>query len=201
MERATSHTFFWVKSQQKGQGDRGQLSFKIQNNNLWLEWKETHVGFFSVLECDEGQRRKFMNKYWGDTYVTSIYKCTHIRVHTHTHTHNTHTKTHTTFVFVNCGDFHRRNGFYTVQTVFSIAPTPTLHLNLPLTGNFVHFTSQKTHSVWFISLLKYGDTGKCPHKSPSPCNTYVIPMSLYKFVSHTSQKHAHTHTHTHTFPL
>ncbi len=22
---------------------------------------------------------------------------------------------------------------------------------------------------------------KCPHKSPSPCNTYVIPMSLYKF--------------------
>ncbi len=24
---------------------------------------------------------------------------------------------------------------------------------------------------------------KCPHKSPSPCNTYVIPMSLHKFVS------------------
>ncbi len=24
---------------------------------------------------------------------------------------------------------------------------------------------------------------KCPHKSPSPCKTYVIPMSLYKFVS------------------
>ncbi len=25
--------------------------------------------------------------------------------------------------------------------------------------------------------------GKCPHKSPSPCNIYVTPMSLYKFVS------------------
>ncbi len=24
---------------------------------------------------------------------------------------------------------------------------------------------------------------KCPHKSPSPCNTYVIHMSLYTFVS------------------
>ncbi len=24
---------------------------------------------------------------------------------------------------------------------------------------------------------------KCPHKSPSPCNTYVILMSLYKLVS------------------
>ncbi len=37
--------------------------------------------------------------------------------------------------------------------------------------------------------------GKCPHKSPSPCNTYVIPMSLYKFVS---SYVTHTHTHTHT---
>ncbi len=50
------------------------------------------------------------------------------RIHTHTHTH-----THT-FVFVNFGDF------YTAQTVFSIA----LHLNLPLTGSFVHFYFLKT---------------------------------------------------------
>ncbi len=41
---------------------------------------------------------------------------------------------------------------------------------------------KKTNSVWFISLLKYEDMGKCPHNSPSPCNTYVIPMSLYNFV-------------------
>ncbi len=33
------------------------------------------------------------------------------------------------------GTSHRRNGFYTVQTVFSIA----LHLNLALTGEFLNF--------------------------------------------------------------
>ncbi len=32
---------------------------------------------------------------------------------------------------------HRRNGFYTVQTVFSITLHQTLYLNLPITGNFV----------------------------------------------------------------
>ncbi len=53
------------------------------------------------------------------------------------------------------GTLYRRNGFYTVQTIFSIA----LHLKLPLTGNFVHFHFlKKSHSVWFISLLNYGDT-------------------------------------------
>uniref|UniRef100_A0A673G8T7 Glycerophosphodiester phosphodiesterase domain containing 4a n=1 Tax=Sinocyclocheilus rhinocerous TaxID=307959 RepID=A0A673G8T7_9TELE len=30
---------------------------------------------------------------------------------------------------------------------------------------------------------------KCPHKSPSRCNTYVMPMSLYKF----KQLHKHSH--------
>ncbi len=80
--------------------------------------------------------------------------------------------------------------FYTVQTVFSIV---YIHLNLPLTGNFVHFYFlKKTNSVWFISLLNHGDMGKCPHKSPYPCNSYVTPMSLYKFVS---SYVSHTHTH------
>ncbi len=43
------------------------------------------------------------------------------------------------------------------------------------------------------------DMGQCPHKSPCPCNTYVIPMSLYKFMSSfVTKRHTHTHTHTHT---
>ncbi len=77
-------------------------------------------------------------------------------------------------------------------------PTPTLHLNLALTGDgaFI-FSLKKTHSVWFISVFKLCGHWKCPHKSPSPCNTYVIPMPLYKFVSHKPHKHTHT-THTHT---
>ncbi len=90
-------------------------------------------------------------------------------------------------------------------------PTPTLHLNLALTGDCAFLLSpQKTHSVWFISVLKSGDMGQCPEKSPSPCNTCVIPVSIYKFMSsfvtktHTHPTHTlphtpnHTHTHTHT---
>ncbi len=88
--------------------------------------------------------------------------------HTHTHTHTTHTHTHTThthtththrLVLMVNGTLHRLNGFYTVQIVFSI----TLHLNLPLTGNFLHFYFlKKTNSVWFIRPLNYGDTEIVP---------------------------------------
>ncbi len=90
-------------------------------------------------------------------------------------------------------------------------PTPTLHLNLALTGDCAFLLSpKKPHSVWFISVLKSGDMGQCPEKSPSPCNTCVIPVSLYKSMSwfvtktrtHThSLTHSHTHTHTHTNTL
>ncbi len=40
--------------------------------------------------------------------------------------------------------------------------------------------------------------GPCPHKSPSPCNTYVIPMLLYK-CPHLSQKRVRAHTHKYLF--
>ncbi len=68
-------------------------------------------------------------------------------------------------------------------------PTPTLHLNLALTGDWISTFPQKPPSVWFISVLNYGDMGQCPEKSPSPCNTYVIPVSLYTFMSSFDSKH------------
>ncbi len=82
-------------------------------------------------------------------------------------------------------------------------PTPTLHLNLALTGDCAfQLSPQKTHSVWFISVLKSGDMGQCPEKSPSPCNTCVIPVSLYKSMSwFVTKTHTQTHTHTHTHTL
>ncbi len=46
---------------------------------------------------------------------------------------NTHT--HTCWYLWFTGTLHRRNGFYTEQTVCAIA----LHLNLALTGDCVHF--------------------------------------------------------------
>jgi len=76
--------------------------------------------------------------------------------HIYTHTRaQSRTCMHThTFVFVNCGAVHMRNGFYTVQTIFSIA----LHLDLPLTENFLHFYFHKKNSLCMIykRLEKWG---------------------------------------------
>ncbi len=62
---------------------------------------------------------------------THTHSHSHRHAHTHTHTHShTHSLTHThtlTFVFWFTGTLHRRNGFYTVQTVCAIA------LHLPYT--------------------------------------------------------------------
>ncbi len=68
-----------------------------------------------------------------------------VQTHTHTHTH-TRTHTHTCLFLLIVGTLQRRNGFYTILTAFSIA----LHLNLPLTGNFLHFYFLKKNSFCMI---------------------------------------------------
>ncbi len=67
------------------------------------------------------------------------------------HTH-THTPTHLWFT----GTLHRRNGFYTVQTLCAIA----LHQPYPLQETMCIFRFSKKHYlVCFLSLLNYGYTG------------------------------------------
>ncbi len=78
-------------------------------------------------------------------------------------------------------------------------PTPTLHLNLALTGDGAFlFSLKKTHSVWLISVLNYGDTENVLINHL----LLVIPMSYpchyTNLCPHKPHKHAHTHTHTHT---
>ncbi len=78
-------------------------------------------------------------------------------------------------------------------------PTPTLHLNLALTGDGAFlFSLKKTHSVWFISVLNYGDTENVLINHL----LLVIPMSYpchyTNLCPHKPHKHAHTHTHIHT---
>ncbi len=77
-------------------------------------------------------------------------------------------------------------------------PTPTLHLNLALTGDGAFLLSpQKTLTVWFISILNYGDTENVLINHL----LLVIPMSYpchyTNLCPHKPHKHAHTHTHTH----
>ncbi len=127
-------------------------------------------------------------------------------IHTHTHTHTTHTHTHTphTHHTHSCwflwftGTFHRCNGFYTVQAV-CYCPTPTLHLNLALTGDCAFlFFLKKTHSVWFISVLNYGDTENVLINHLLLVIPMLYPCHYTNLCPHKPHKHAHTHnTRTH----
>ncbi len=54
--------------------------------------------------------------------------------------------------------------------------------NIGFTWTISTFPPKNAHCMIYKRFKLWGHW-KCPHKSPSPCNTYVIPMSLYKFVS------------------
>ncbi len=115
-----------------------------------------------------------------------------------------HTHTHTRWFLWFTGTLHRRNGFYTVQAVCAIALH--LHLNLALTGDgaFI-FSLKKTHSVWFISVLNYGDTENVLINHLLLVIPVSYPCYYTNLCPHKPHKHAHTyartHTHTHTHTL
>ncbi len=74
-------------------------------------------------------------------------------------------------------------------------PTPTLHLNLALTGDGAFLLSpQKTLSVWFISVLNYGDT-----ENVLINHTHVI-IQICVLINHINM-HTHTHTQGNVFVL
>ncbi len=78
-------------------------------------------------------------------------------------------------------------------------PTPTLHLNLALTGDGAFlFSLKKTHSVWFISVLNYGDTENVLINHLLLVIPMLYPCHYTNLCPHKPHKHAHTHTHTHT---
>ncbi len=122
---------------------------------------------------------------------------THTRTHTHTHTHTrTHTHTHTQTDTHTHTHTHTHVGFYGLWglsigvMVFILNklyvllpytyPTPKLS---PHRRRCIYIFPQKNSLCMIYKHFKLWGHWKCPHKSPSPCNTYVIPMSLYKCVS------------------
>ncbi len=79
-------------------------------------------------------------------------------------------------------------------------PTPTLHLNLALTGDGAFlFSLKKTHSVWFISVLNYGDTENVLINHLLLVIPVSYPCHYTNLCPHKPHKHAHTHTHTHKY--
>ncbi len=97
--------------------------------------------------------------------------CTHTHTHTHTHV-----------------GFYGLRGLSIGVMVFILYK---LYVLLPYTYPTPKLSPhrrrcifpQKNSLCMIYKRFKLWGHWKCPHKSPSPCNTYVIPMSLYKFVS------------------
>ncbi len=123
----------------------------------------------------------------------------HIFIYIEKYILHTHTHTHTRWFLWFTGTFHRRNGFYTVQAVCAIA----LHLpylNLALTGDGAFlFSLKKTHSVWFISVLNYGDTENVliNHLLLVIPMSYHVIIQICVLINHINMPPPpHTHTHT-----
>ncbi len=116
---------------------------------------------------------------------------------THTHTH-----THTLVGFYGLRGLSIGVMVFILYKLYVLLPytypTPKLSPHRKLCAFIL--SQKKTNSVWFISLLNYGDTENVLMNHLPPVIP-VIPMSFYKFVS-SNHKNTHTcaraHTHTHT---
>ncbi len=74
-------------------------------------------------------------------------------------------------------------------------PTPKLS---PHRRRCISTFPQKTHSVWFISILNYGDTENVLINHLLLVIPVSYPCHYTNLCLHKPHKHAHTHTHTHT---
>ncbi len=100
-------------------------------------------------------------------------------LHSHTHTH-----THTHVGFYGLWGLSIGVMVFILYKLYVLLPYtyPTPKLS-PHRRRCISIFPQKNSLCMIYKRFKLWGHWKCPHKSPSPCNTYVIPMSLYKFVS------------------
>ncbi len=126
-----------------------------------------------------------------------------LKTHTHTHTPHTHPHTHTHTQHVG---FYGLRGLSIGVMVFILYK---LYVLLPYTypkpkltphrrRSFSTFP-QKNSLCMIYKYFKLWGHWKCPHKSPSPCNTchtHVI-IQICVLINHINMA-THTHTHTHT---
>ncbi len=119
-----------------------------------------------------------------------------LRIYNQPHTH-THTHTHV--------GFYGLRGLSIGVMVFILYklyvllpytyPTPKLS---PHRRWCISIFPQKTHSVWFISVLNYGDTENVLINHLLLVIPVSYPCHYTNLCPHKPHKHAHTHTHTHT---
>ncbi len=140
---------------------------------------------------------------------THTHTHTHTPTHTHTHTPHNHTHPHSHTPQHPHTHTHTHVGFYGLRglsigvmvfilyKLYVLLPYTYPTHNLALTGDGAFLLSpQKTHTVWFISILNYGDTENVLINHL----LLVIPMSYpchyTNLCPHKPHKHAQTHTHT-----
>ncbi len=117
------------------------------------------------------------------TDMFSHHTRTHTHAHARTHTH-AHARTHTHVGFYGLWGLSIGVMVFILYKLYVLLPYtyPTPKLS-PHRRRCISIFPQKNSLCMIYKRFKLWGHWKCPHKSPSPCNTYVIPMSLYKFVS------------------
>ncbi len=115
----------------------------------------------------------------GQRTVIPAGQTTCLLTNTHTHTH-----THTHIGFYGLRGLSIGVMVFILYKLYVLLPYtyPTPKLS-PHRRRCISIFPQKNSLCIIYKRFKLWGHWKCPHKSPSPCITYVIPMSLYKFVS------------------
>ncbi len=125
---------------------------------------------------------------------------THSHTHTDTHTvTHTHTHTHTHVGFYGLRGLSIGVMVFILYKLYVLLPYtyPTSKLS-PHRRRCISTFPQKTHSVWFISVLNYGDTENVLINHLLLVIPMLYPCHYTNLCPHKPHKHAHTHTHTHT---
>ncbi len=143
---------------------------------------------FPLLMCTPQQKKNSEKLHCFDCPLAKVYtyllystqtQTDHIHTYTHTHTH-----THTHVGFYGLRGLSIGVMVFILYKLYVLLPYtyPTPKLS-PHRRRCISIFPQKNSLCMIYKRFKLWGHWKCPHKSPSPCNTYVIPMSLYKFVS------------------
>ncbi len=146
--------------------------FKKNKNVTFFEYVNIHLFFCTNYFHLNYSETPEMN--------TCTRTCMHTHTHTHTHT-NTHTHTRTHVGFYGLPGLSMSVMVFILYKLYVLLPynNPTPKLS-PHRRRCISTFPQKNSLCMIYKHFELWGHWKCPHKSPSPCNTC---HSLYKIVS------------------
>ncbi len=167
-------------------------TMKSQRKRPSVGVNSSYIGLCCFLTCGIDWPLNNLFRQWSQSWhsgkhydiSTGISEPQDTHTHTHTHTH-ARTHTHTHVVFYGLRGLSIGVMVFILYKLYVLLPYtyPTPKLSPHRRRWCISIFPQKNSLCMIYKHFKLWGHWKCPHKSPSPCNTYVIPMSLYKFVS------------------